>query len=64
MSHYIVKITKKIHILCHIFVRHVNKKNPRLFFLMLYSTFEVRQNLHEVKLFTVAKIHMHGVGVE
>jgi hypothetical protein len=26
-SHYIVKITKQIHILCHIFVRHVNKKN-------------------------------------
>ena len=48
---------QKIHILCHIFVRHVNKKNPRIFFLMLYSTFEVRQNLHEVKLFTVAKIH-------
>ena len=33
------------------------QKNPRIFFLMLYSTFEVRQNLHEVKLFTVAKIH-------
>jgi hypothetical protein len=33
------------------------QKKTRIFFLMLYSTFEVRQNLHEVKLFVVAKIH-------